>query len=241
MRQMSDRGAAVAGAVAGYLSGSVSFSRIVGQRVAPGADLSTSRIAVDDEGTTIELRGITPTSVHAHGGARAMLVAVGMEAAKAAIPTAAARALLPGTPAAPAAAFGALVGHIAPVWSRFRGGYGVSAMLGGTLALDPVGLVVTAGGLSGVMRVTDEQRLMLLWPITVPVWGAVRGRRDLVAYGVAANLVYWARLLPELNRGLRPLLEKRRVGTSAGLDITGAERERAADGEDGPETDQDGR
>lgn len=227
----ADRQAILIGAVIGYLCGSVSFSRVVGAHVAPGEDLSTSRIAVDDDGTTIELRGVTPTAVNAHGGGRAMVASVALEAAKAAVPAICARVLLPGTHAAPAAATGAVVGHILPVWNGFRGGYGVSPMLGGTLALDPLGLLVTVGSVSAAMGLTREHRLMMLWPVTIPIWGAARGRPDLVVFGAAANAAYWARLLPEFRRGLRPLLARRRLETSGGLDIPAAERDRAARGQ----------
>ncbi|MFG1181242.1 glycerol-3-phosphate 1-O-acyltransferase PlsY [Xanthobacter versatilis] len=47
-----------------------------------------------------------------------------------------------GAPAAMAAAFGAFLGHIAPVWLRFQGGKGVATFLGVTLGLAwPVALV----------------------------------------------------------------------------------------------------
>jgi len=50
-----------------------------------------------------------------------------------------------GAPAAMAAAFGAFLGHIAPVWLRFQGGKGVATFLGVTLGLAwPVALVFAA-------------------------------------------------------------------------------------------------
>ena len=133
------------GAVAGYLAGSVSFSQFVGERAAPGQDLSV---------TNIEVRG----DRH-HGGVprhhadecegacrgRAMMASIGLEAAKAAVPTLAMRLLLPGTGAAAAAASSAVVGHVFPAWNGFRGGYGMSPMIGGLAVLDPAGLLVTTG------------------------------------------------------------------------------------------------
>jgi glycerol-3-phosphate acyltransferase PlsY len=43
------------------------------------------------------------------------------------------------------AATGALVGHLYPVWLRFRGGKGVATLLGVLIALLPVGAAVYAG------------------------------------------------------------------------------------------------
>jgi len=204
------RVALVVGAVSGYVAGSVSFSQVVGQRAAPGDDLSVTRIEVRETGTTVEFHGITPTSVKEHAGGRAMMASIALEAAKAAVPTLAMRLALPGTGAATAAASSAVVGHVFPAWNGFRGGYGMSPMIGGLAVLDPTGLLVTTGVVSAGIGAVRDRRLMMLWPVTVPVWGALRNRPDIVAFGVAANVVYWARLVPELRRSLRSVLTVRR-------------------------------
>lgn len=226
------------GAGLGYAVGSISFSRIIGERAAPGQDLGVTAIEVPELGTTLEFRGFTPTSVKEHAGTRAMAASMVLEIAKATVPTLVARRVLPGTPAAPAAAVGALVGHILPVWSGFRGGYGMTPMIGGLLVLDPVGLAVTTGTLSGVIGLTHRAQLMLVWPVTVPVWGALRGRRDLVAYGLAANLAYWARLVPELRRGMAGVVTTRKSGGSRGLDVATSQGEGATEGGEQAEQEQ---
>ena len=239
-RRMTGSTAVLVGAAAGYLVGSVSFSRLVGERAAPGQDLNVTLIDVAETGTTVEFHGITPTSVKEHAGNRAMMLSIAMEAAKAAIPTLAARVLLPGTPAAPAAATSAVIGHIFPMWSGWRGGYGMSPMIGGFLVLDPAGLVITTAGLSSVILVSHDRRLMMLWPVTVPLWGAARGRGDILAFGVVANVAYWARLVPELRRGLRSILSVRRPVKSGGFDVAAGQGGGSAGGEQDPEGDEHG-
>lgn len=230
--------ALVLGAAAGYLVGSLSFSRFVGGRAAPGEDLNVTHIEVAEVGATIEFHGVTPTSVKEHAGAGAAMLTVALEAAKAALPTLAARVLLPNSPAASAAAAGAVVGHVLPLWNGLRlGGYGMSPMLGGTLVLDPVGLVVTTASISGLIEVLHDRRIMMVWPVTVPVWGAIRGRRDVIGYGLVANAVYWARLVPELRRGLSALLSSRRpvpAARSVRGDVAAAEGDHPRGAEDGP-------
>lgn len=49
-----------------------------------------------------------------------------------------------GVDAAPVAAAGALIGHLYPVWLRFRGGKGVATLLGILIPLLPVAAVVYA-------------------------------------------------------------------------------------------------
>lgn len=222
--------AAILAALGGYLFGSMNFSRVVGERAAPGADLNVTEFEVPEAGTTVEFHGTTPTSIKEHAGAKAAMLSVALEAAKAAVPTLVARVVAPGTPAAPAAATGAVIGHILPLWSGFRrGGYGMSPMLGGMLVLDPLGLVVTTAGVSGVIQVTGDRRLMLLWPVAVPVWEAVRGRPDLLTYSLLTNTAYWARLTPEFRRGLRGLFGSK--GDSGTLDVPAGERQDPADGQ----------
>lgn len=237
-RRVAGSTAVLAGAAAGYMAGSVSFSRLVGERAAPGQDLNVTRIDVPETGTTVEFRGITPTSVKEHAGNRAMMLSIAMEAAKAAVPTLAARVLMPGTPAAPAAAAAAVIGHILPMWSGWRGGYGMSPMIGGFLVLDPAGLAITTAGLSSVILASNDRRLIMLWPVTVPLWGAARGRRDILAFGVVANVAYWARLVPELRRGLRSILSVGRPVSSGGLHVAAAEGGGPAGGKQHPEQDE---
>jgi glycerol-3-phosphate acyltransferase PlsY len=237
-RPVAARVALAAGAAGGYLAGSVSFSRLVGSRTAPGQDLNVTLIEVAETGTTVEFHGITPTSVKEHAGNRAMMLSIVMEAAKAAVPTLVARTLMPGTPAAPAAAAGAVIGHIFPMWSGWRGGYGMSPMIGGLLVLDPAGLAVTTAGLSSVILASHDRRLMMLWPVTVPLWGAARGRRDILAFGVVANVAYWARLVPELRRGLRSVLSVARPVSSGGFHVAAAEGGGSANGKQDPEEDE---
>ena len=235
---ITDRSALVLGAALGYLSGSVSFSRIVGERAAPGADLGVTRIEVPEMDTTVEFRGFTPTSVKEHAGTGPMAASMVLEVAKAAAPTLLAQRAMPGTHAAPAAAFGALVGHILPVLSGFRGGYGMTPMIGGLVVLDPVGLAVTTGVVSGAIGVSHRAQLMMVWPVTVPVWAALRGRRDLVAYGVAANVAYWGRLVPELRRGMRGLVTTR-SSASRGHDVPPGQGEGTGPGGQRTEGDED--
>ena len=219
-------------ALSGYLIGSLNFSRVVGERAAPGEDLNITAIDVPESGTTIEFHGTTPTSIKEHAGAKAAMLSVALEATKAAVPTLVARVAAPGTPAAPAAATGAVIGHILPLWTGFRrGGYGMSPMLGGMLVLDPVGLVVTTTGVSGVIQATHDRRLMMLWPVAVPAWEAARGRRDLLAYSLETNAAYWARLLPEFRRGLRGLFGSK--DGSGTLDVAAGERQDPTGGQDG--------
>jgi glycerol-3-phosphate acyltransferase PlsY len=225
--------AVAVGALAGYAAGSVSFSRIVGEHVAPGEDLSVTVMQVPGRDATVEFHGFTPTSVKEHAGLRAMWMAITLEAAKAAVPTLVMRTLLPGSPAAAAAAAGAVAGHAAPMWNGFRGGYGATPMIGGLLVLDPVGLALTTGVVSAGIGITGKQQLMMAWPLSVPVWAALRRRPDLLGYGLVANAILWARLGPQLRTGLRAWVSPGDADRSGSGDVTPVQPEYPQTGEQG--------
>lgn len=209
-RRVSSRrvGSILLAGAAGYLLGSVSFSRLVGRWRAPGVDLSHSQVYVPQSGQTITLGGTTPTSVGQHLGGRWAAVAVGLEAAKAALPTAGALRLTADIGIAQAAGVGAVLGHAYPLWQGGRrGGYGASPIIGGMLVLDPVGLLVTNAAMLAVIGLSRESRLVMLWPVTLPVWAASR-RPELVGYAVAVNAILWSRVVPELRTSMSGMLNR---------------------------------
>jgi glycerol-3-phosphate acyltransferase PlsY len=81
------------------------------------------------------------------------------------------------------AATAAIAGHIAPVWSGFRGGKGVATSGGAVLVTFPVYFPVeVAVAAIGALSTRNAERAVLL---TAPVW-------------IAAALVWWLADLPEL-------------------------------------------
>jgi len=111
------------------------------------------------------------------------------------------------------AAVGALLGHLYPVWLRFRGGKGVATLVGIMTALHwPSALVYAAAwlGLLGLTRFSSVAGMGAA--ISAPVAAAVFGRFDLaIMYLGFALLVIWKHRgnLERLLAGTEP-----RVGSS---------------------------
>ena len=89
--------------------------------------------------------------------------------------------------AGPAGAFAgataAIVGHIWPIWSRFRGGKGVATSAGTVLAVFPIFFPIDAAvAATGAVLLHDTRRTMLL---TTTVW-------------VGASVAWWLADLPNL-------------------------------------------
>jgi len=140
-------GAAGLGFVAaGYLLGSIPFGFLLARRVA-GVDVRRTGSG-----------NIGATNVSRAAGRKIGALTLVLDAAKGAVPAAAAAAALgaPGSPGPWAAATGlaAFLGHVFPVWLRFRGGKGVATAFGVFLALSPPAALVALAAFAGTYRAT---------------------------------------------------------------------------------------
>jgi acyl phosphate:glycerol-3-phosphate acyltransferase len=114
-----------------YLIGSIPFSFLVAR--AFGVE-DVRRVGSGNVGATNVLRS---------AGRSAGAVALGLDALKGALAVALVARQLPDRPGLAAlAAAGAVVGHVYPVWLRFRGGKGVATGLGAFAVLEPVAALV---------------------------------------------------------------------------------------------------
>jgi acyl phosphate:glycerol-3-phosphate acyltransferase len=112
--------------VLGYLAGSIPFGVLL-TRLFRGVD-------VRGQGSG----NIGATNVARVAGARVGVAVLLLDALKGALPVVAALALLPGEVLVPAAVgLSAFLGHVFPVWLRFKGGKGVATALGVLMVLVP--------------------------------------------------------------------------------------------------------
>jgi glycerol-3-phosphate acyltransferase PlsY len=113
------------------------------------------------------------------------------------------------------AAAGALIGHLYPVWLRFRGGKGVATLLGILIPLLPIAALVYAVlwfGLLLLLRISSVAGMVAA--ASAPVTAAVLGHQDLFPMLLGfALLVIWKHRdnIRRLARGQEP-----RLGGKAG-------------------------
>jgi glycerol-3-phosphate acyltransferase PlsY len=202
-------GVVIAVAAASYLLGSISFARIVGRRVVPGADLTSTPLQLPG-GATIEYGGVSATSIGARTGPKwGIVVGVG-DMAKAFVPTLVARLVWPDESYHLLAAVAAMAGHNYPVFHRFKGGRGQSPLYGGLLVVDWVGLGVTTllGMGVGLLVLRDMLVAYTLGQWLLIPWFVWRGDAAEVVYAVAINLLFTIATVPEIRR----YFAKRRAG-----------------------------
>jgi acyl phosphate:glycerol-3-phosphate acyltransferase len=167
---------------------------------------TTARLEFNAAGS-VEVEGVSATSVSIAAGRRWGLLVVVLDIAKAAVVTLVFRLIAPDEPAYLVAATFAVVGHIWPVWHRFRGGFGVSPILGGLLVVDPVVLLV-ALPLSVVIGLALADRLIVFdgWTLLLAPWFLlVRGDAQAALYATIVVLLYWWAMRVEVGAHLARL------------------------------------
>ncbi len=184
-----------------YLIGSLSFAFLL-VRWRTGRDIRTE--GSGNAGATNVLRS--------HGKALGATVAV-LDIAKGAFPVWLVRQVTGDPRYAAAAGFAAILGHVFPLYSGFRGGKGVATAIGAFLVLAPFAALVSVAVFLLVVVVTRYVSLgsMLAMVLLPPIAGLLFHARQpvLIAAAATAVLVIFKHLenLKRLARG-----EERKLG-----------------------------
>jgi len=183
----------VLAAVAGYLIGSISFSRLAGRFVAPGVDMTATTITVPQTGERFEIRGSPASSLIGRASWPWRLAVVLLDMGKAAGPTLFFRLAYPESPAYAVAFAFAVIGHNWPLYHGFFGGFGISSIIGGVAVVDPIALVATipVGVVVGKL-ILDNLSMANGFAILLPLYFAVIAQNAAMTLASLAVLVaYW--------------------------------------------------
>jgi acyl phosphate:glycerol-3-phosphate acyltransferase len=163
-----------------YLAGSVPFGLVITRALGMG---DIRGIGSGNIGATNVLR------TGSKGAAAATLL---LDALKGAVPVLVAGVLVGHPVPAAVAGLGAFLGHIFPVWLRFRGGKGVATFLGVMLALaPPIGLIACATWLAVAAVARLSSLAALVAAALTPVWLLLLGPREAAWLGLAlAGLIF---------------------------------------------------
>ena len=187
---------ALGAATAGYVFGSVSFTRIVGRRVLPGEDLSGFDVPLGKGSIRFNRTSASLVSMKKGPGYGCLTGMLDM--AKAAVPVLVFKLLFPDHDYEFIVAAAAVVGHNYPAFYRFRGGAGMSPYLGGLAVLDwsAVPVVTGLGVLSGlaVRNVAFAYASGVIWLIPWFWWRD--GNWPSLAYALVVNVAVWTALRP---------------------------------------------
>ncbi len=198
-----------AAAAAAYLAGAVPFGLVVG-RALRGLDIR-------EHGS----RNLGATNAWRVLGPRIGVLVLLLDAGKGLVPVLAARALA-GEAAAFAAGAAAILGHVFPIYLRFRGGKGVATSAGVLAALAPVETAVAAVAFALALAATRIVSVgSLAAAVALPATAILRdpgtalaSRLPITGLALAAAVLVFVRHranLGRLARGLEP-----RIGAASG-------------------------
>jgi glycerol-3-phosphate acyltransferase PlsY len=183
----------------GYLLGSIPFGLVL------------TRLAGKGDVRDIGSGNIGATNVLRTGSKPLAAATLILDCLKATAAILLARQFWPGTENFAAA--GALIGHLYPVWLRFKGGKGVATLLGVLIPLLPVGAVIYAAvwiGLLLVLRISSVAGMIAA--LSAPVSAAILGDQLLFPMFLAfALLVVWKHKtnIARLRAGTEPKVGKK--------------------------------
>lgn len=179
----AESGAVILAAVAvlGYLLGSIPFGVVITRLFGLG-DLR--QIGSGNIGATNVLRT---------GNKAAALATLILDGAKGAVAVLIARAVLGNEMAAGIAGGAAFIGHLYPVWLRFKGGKGVATFLGTLLALAwPVGVAACLAWLAtAVISRLSSLSALVAAAASVPLAMLLGYREVMPLLTIMAVLIFW--------------------------------------------------
>ena len=195
---------AVAVAVGEYLIGSISFARII------TAIFSKDKHVPDETPLTLEgsdkalvMKTVSATSVSKNVGPKYGFMTYVLDVLKVFIPVMLLRRYMPGTNYYLIAATTGVVGHIWPVYHRFKGGRGISAIYGGIFAIDWLGVFVAAlgGMILGLAVLKDLYIIYMagLWLLIPWLWWRTHDPY-VIAYVIVVNILFTVSSLSEARK-----------------------------------------
>jgi len=189
----------VIAALVGYVCGSIPFGLILSKAAGLG---DVRKIGSGNIGATNVLRT---------GNKKIAALTLLCDAAKGALPVLLVLNYL-GSSAALVAAFGALLGHIFPIWLGFKGGKGVATFIGILLGLAwPMGLIFLALWLAIALLFKMSSLSALIASAAMPVVAWALGRADLALPVLALAAIVWIMHRANISRLL--------AGTESKIDL----------------------
>jgi glycerol-3-phosphate acyltransferase PlsY len=201
-------GIAVLDVVLVYLIGSISFARLVTRFLASGKEVTDFEIPVEGTEDRYKVLSIGANSVSSVLGPKAGMAVSALDILKILIPTLLFKLIFPEQPAyALIAAIAGMIGHIWPVYYKFHGGSGFSALLGGLLVIDWLAVFITplAGLFLGmvVFRNMITANLMWMWLLIPWFWWRTDGDIRYILYAVVVNILFILAMIPDIKMAIK--------------------------------------
>lgn len=186
--------------IGSYLIGSISTARLITRFVAPDLKKLKTKAHLEGSDKTFDAGFISATTVSANLGSRWGFINMLLDLLKVAIPSMLMKYAYPEAPYFVLIATAGVVGHIWPVYYRFKGGRGLSPIYGGLVAIDWIGVFATpiAGMLFGLLVLRDVLAAYACGVVFMIPWVWFRTHNYYyLAYAVAATILFGIAIFPE--------------------------------------------
>lgn len=186
--------------IGGYLIGSISLSRLVTRIVSPDKNLEQVELPDNATGGTFNMRFVGATTASMIMGPRVGGLIGVLDILKGALPTLAARLIFPNQPYFLILGTSIVLGHIWPVYYKFRGGIGLSSALGVLLVLDPLGTLISVflGMIIGMFILKEIGFILMGGPMIFVFWIAIRtGNWLYIGLTLLINLALIIAVIPD--------------------------------------------
>ena len=190
----------------GYLVGSFSIARLMTRIFAPGKDLGAVELPDRNTDGTFQLKTVGATTASMILGPKIGGLIGILDILKGALPTLIVRLIFPDQPYFLFTGAAVVVGHIWPIYYRFRGGGGLSPALGSLLVLDPIGTLVSVflAMLIGMFILKEISFIVMGGPLLFIVWIALRtGNWLYIIFSVFISLILFVAVIPDVSVHLR--------------------------------------
>jgi glycerol-3-phosphate acyltransferase PlsY len=186
--------------VSGYLLGSFSIARFVTRIIAPEKDLDSVDLSVKKTNSTFQLRTVGATTASMILGPKIGGLIGILDILKGAIPTLVVRLIFPDQPYFLFVGLTIVMGHVWPIYYRFRGGGGLSPVLGALLVTDPLGILVCVllAFIVGMFLLKEIGFTVMGGPMLFIFWIAFRsGNWIYILFSILLNLIIVIAVIPD--------------------------------------------
>jgi acyl phosphate:glycerol-3-phosphate acyltransferase len=206
----------------GYLIGAVSFARIVTRIVAPGAQVTSFDLQTGAATTPSTRQIASASAVGMKVGKRFGMLAGAADILKILVPALVFKVLRPEQPYFLLCATAGMIGHIWPVYYHFRGGRGLSAAVGGMLAVSPLGVLicwVLSFALGFLLRSVFLLYFGGLWLFIPWIWWRTHSVPYLV-FAIGVNGLFSIAMIPEIKLIARDYREGKQLSFDESMQLT---------------------
>jgi glycerol-3-phosphate acyltransferase PlsY len=192
----------VSSGLIGYLSGSLSFARILIRIITKSSHIDKLKEQIPGSDLTFESDSVSATVVTQNLDKRFGCLTALLDMFKVALPTFLVHYYFPAQPYFLLTGLAGLLGHDYPIYHKFQGGRGESPMIGAMLVINWFGIFI-ANGASMILGYLTGSVLVLRygWYVLMIFWYWIYFN-DLhyVGFMILANLIFWNSMRKDLVR-----------------------------------------